>query len=238
MLDAEAWVNLALLGACYGYVLAVIFVTGKIGRILSKNSSRKFLHIMIGNLPFVILFFSYNTFPLNFPFFVAAPFILLTFLVSPYSPVKSISRKMSGLTEVTEGGHSLGLVFYAVSYTILALFFSAKPYVIASGILPMAYGDASASLVGEKYGRRQFTIFAKKSVEGCATMFVISFVSLVVSLMFFSVFYSLSVFSLVIAALAVAVVATVIEALTPRGFDNITVPLVGALLFVFLIGGV
>jgi phytol kinase len=238
MIDAEVWANLSLLVACYGYVLLVIFVTGKIGHILSKNASRKFLHIMIGNLPFVILFFSYNTFPLNFPFFVAAPFILLTFLVSPYSPVKSISRKMSGLTEVTEGGHSLGLVFYAVSYTILALFFSAKPYVIAAGILPMAYGDAAASLVGEKYGRRQFGVFAKKSLEGCAAMFVISLASLAAALLFFSVFFSLSVSSLVIAASAVAVVATVIEALTPSGFDNITVPLVGALLFAFLIGGI
>ena len=156
MLDTEAWVNLALLGSCYGYILIVILVTGKIGRGLSRNSSRKFLHIMIGNLPFLIPFFSYNTFPLNFPFFVAVPFVFVTFLVSPYSPVKSLSRKMSELTEVTKGGHQLGLVFYAISYTVLAWFFSAKPYVIAAGILPMAYGDAAASLVGEKFGKRHF----------------------------------------------------------------------------------
>lgn len=123
MFDAEAWKNLALLGLCYVYILMVIFFTGRIGRGLSKNSSRKFLHIMIGNLPFLIPFFSYNKFPLNFPFFVAAPFVLVTFLVSPYSPVKSLSRKIPELTEITEGGHQLGLVFYAISYTVLALFF-------------------------------------------------------------------------------------------------------------------
>jgi dolichol kinase len=123
MFDAETWANLALLGCCYGYILIVILATGRIGRSLSRNSSRKFLHIMIGNLSFLIPFFSYNRFPLNFPFFVAAPFILVTFLVSPYSPTKSLSQKIPELTEVTEGGHQLGLVFYAISYTVLALFF-------------------------------------------------------------------------------------------------------------------
>jgi dolichol kinase len=236
MLDAEAWANLALLGSCYGYILIVIFVTGKIGRGLALNSSRKFLHIMIGNLPFLIPFFSYNTFPLNFPFFVAVPFVFVTFLVSPYSPIKSLSGKMSELTEVTKGGHQLGLVFYAISYTILAWFFSAKPYVIAAGILPMAYGDAAASLVGEKFGKRHFSIFAKKSLEGSVAMFAVSFVSFEVGLLFFSAFYPLSLFSLVITALAVAAVATVAEALTPRGFDNITVPILSALVFLLLKG--
>ena len=236
MLDTEAWANLALLGSCYGYILIVILVTGKIGRGLSRNSSRKFLHIMIGNLPFLIPFFSYNTFPLNFPFFVAVPFVFVTFLVSPYSPVKSLSRKMSELTEVTKGGHQLGLVFYAISYTVLAWFFSAKPYVIAAGILPMAYGDAAASLVGEKFGKRHFRILAKKSLEGSVAMFAFSFVSFEVSLLFFSAFYPLSLFSSVLTALAVATVATVAEALTPRGFDNITVPILSALLFLFLKG--
>ena len=237
MFDTETWSNLALLGCCYGYILIVILATGRIGRSLSRNSSRKFLHIMIGNLPFLIPFFSYNRFPLNFPFFVAAPFILVTFLVSPYSPTKSLSQKIPELTEVTEGGHQLGLVFYAISYTVLALFFSAKPYVIAAGILPMAYGDAAASLIGEKFGRHHFKIFAKKSIEGSLAMFAISFASFSASLLFFSAFYSFSVFSSIVTALTVAVAATVAEAVTPRGVDNITVPLISAWLFLFLMGG-
>jgi phytol kinase len=237
-MNTEVATNLALLVACYGYILALIFFTGKIANNHSKNTSRKFLHIMIGNLPFAIVFFSYNTFPLNFPFFVATPFILLTFLVTAYSPVKSISKKMSGLTEVTEGGHKLGLVFYAISYTILALCFSSKPYIIAAGILPLAYGDAAASLVGVKYGKKQFRIFARKSLEGSVAMFLITFASLGTGLLFFSQFYSLPFTASIVAALAVTIAATLIEALTPKGFDNITVPLISALLFFFLIGGI
>ena len=238
MIGPEALTNLALLCLCYVYILLVIIATGKIGRVWSRNPSRKFLHIMIGNLPFLIPFFSYNAFPLNSPFFVAAPFIIVTLLVSPYSPVKSLSRKMPELTEVTEGGHHLGLVFYAVSYTVLALFFASKPYVIAAGILPMAYGDAAASLVGEKIGRHHYRVFAKKSLEGSIAMFVVSFVSLAISLLFFSTFYPLPFLDSILIALGVATVATVSEALTPRGIDNLTVPFFSVSLFLLLIGGV
>jgi hypothetical protein len=104
----EILVNIGLLCLCYFYVIAIIAVTGKINYCLPKSVSRKFLHIMIGNLIFIIPFFSFNVFPVNFPFFVAAPFIFLTFLVSKASPIKNISNKMSGLSDVTSGGHGFG----------------------------------------------------------------------------------------------------------------------------------
>jgi dolichol kinase len=101
----------------------------------------------------------------------------------------------------------------------------------------MAYGDAAASLIGEKFGRHHFKIFAKKSIEGSLAMFAISFASFSASLLFFSAFYSFSVFSSIVTASTVAVAATVAEAVTPRGVDNITVPLISAWLFLFLMGG-
>jgi len=235
----EVSMNVVLLLLCYSYVLFIIFVSGKMDKPLhlSRKSSRKFLHAMVGNLPFIIPFFTYNSFPLNFPFFVAAPFILVTFLACPYSPSKSFSMKMRGLSDITEEGHQLGLVFYAVSYTFLALCFSSKPYVIAAGILPMAYGDASASLVGEKYGKRKYRIFARKSLEGSAAMFLMSLLSFAASLVFFSAIYSFPVLDMLLGALGVAVVATLAEGLSPLGFDNITVPILSAIAFLALGGG-
>lgn len=193
---------------------------------------------MIGNLPFLIPFFTYNSFPLNFPFFIAAPFILVTFMATPYIPVKSIREKMSGLMEVTGGGHSLGLFLYAISYTILAALFSAKPYVIAAGILPMAYGDAAASLVGEKFGKTKFRIFCTKSLEGSAAMFLFGFAAFAASLLFFSFLYPIPLLNSILAALGVAAIAAVAEALTPRGFDNITVPIFSAAVFIILMGAI
>jgi len=238
MLENGFLENSALLVICYACVLLVIAVSGRLDSFgVSRKSARKFLHMMIGNLPFLIPFFTFHSFPMNFPFFVAAPFILVTFLATPHSPMKGLGRKLGGLSGITEQGHQLGLVFYAVSYTLLALFFAAKPYVIAAGILPMAYGDASASIVGERHGVRRYRILADKSLEGSVAMFVVSFLSVSVSLLFFHIFYSFALPSLLLAALGAAFVATAAEGLTPLGFDNVTVPLLSALAFLIL-GGV
>jgi len=233
MIIGEVFVNVFLAILCYVYVLFIIFASSRMDKLLhiSRKASRKFLHVMIGNLPFIIPFFTSNIYPV----LVAAPFILLTFLASPYSPFKNIYKKMKGLADITEEGHQLGLVFYAVSYTFLALFFAvSKPYVIAAGILPMAYGDAAASLVGERYGKRKYKVIANKSLEGSAAMFLGSFLSLAS----FSLLYSFSIFGTFFIAITVAAVATLVEGFSPLGFDNLTVPFFSALTFLLLSGGI
>lgn len=237
-MSPEMLTNLVWLGLSYLYIISSILITGKIKNRLPQNLSRKFLHIMIGNFIFVIPFTSFNTFPLNFPFFVAAPFILLTFLVSPSSPVKGLTQKISSLGDVTFGGHTYGLVFYAISYTILAAFFSNQPWIIAAGIIPLAYGDAAASIVGLKWGKHQFNICAKKSVEGSIAMFIVCFFGLLISLPFFAYLYSISIINFITASLCAGVIATLLEAFTPRGLDNIAVPLLSALTFLLIMGGI
>lgn len=237
-MSPEMLTNLVWLGLSYLYIISSILITGKIKNRLPQNLSRKFLHIMIGNFIFVIPFTSFNTFPLNFPFFVAAPFILLTFLVSPSSPVKGLTQKISSLGDVTFGGHTYGLVFYAISYTILAAFFSNQPWIIAAGIIPLAYGDAAASIVGLKWGKHQFNICAKKSVEGSIAMFIVCFFGLLISLPFFAYLYPISIINFITASLCASVIATLLEAFTPRGLDNIAVPLLSALTFLLIMGGI
>lgn len=231
----EIFLNILLMLFCYVYILILILVSSKMDKLLniSRKSSRKFLHIMIGNLPFVIPFFTLNMFPT----LIAGSFILVTFLASPYSPFDNIGRRLKGLADITEEGHQLGLVFYAISYTFLALFFTPKPYVIAAGILSMAYGDAAASMVGEKYGRRKYKLAAEKSLEGSAAMFLVTFASFSASLAFFSVLYPLSLIDKILPALAVATIATLVEGFSPMGFDNLTVPAFSVLTFLMYGGG-
>jgi dolichol kinase len=200
---------------------------------ISQKTARKFLHIMIGNLPFIIPFFTLTIFPT----LVAAPFILVTFLATPYSPLKSISKKLKDLSELTEEGHQWGLVFYAISYTCLAFLFPQRAHVIAAGILPMAYGDAAASIIGEKYGRHEYKLVAKKSIEGSLAMFLVTLASLAAGMVFFSWFYGFSYFSNVTAVVSASTVAAFVEALSPMGFDNLAVPAFSVLTFLFFGGG-
>jgi len=77
----ELLFNVFLMLLCYTYVVAVILVSSRFEELahVTRKTSRKFLHIMIGNLPFVIPFFTFNF----FPGLVAAPFIFLTFWRHP-----------------------------------------------------------------------------------------------------------------------------------------------------------
>jgi len=236
MLNGEVFTNILLMLLCYFYIVLIILVSSKMDKHLhiSQKASRKFLHAMIGNLPFIIPFFTANIYPT----LVAAPFTVVTFLASPYSPLKNNNKRLKGLADITEEGHPLGLVFYAISYTFLAFFFASKSYVIAAGILPMAYGDAAASLIGEKYGKRKYHLLANKSLEGSTAMFLASFFSFKVSLIFFSTLYSFSIFEKIVPAIVVAAVATLVESLSPKGFDNLTVPAFGVLAFLLTTGGI
>ena len=227
--------NVVLMLLSYAYIVLVIVFSSRMEAVLSvsRKTSRKFLHIMIGNLLFIIPFFTLSFFPA----LVAAPFILVTFLASHYSPFDALSRKLKGLADITEEGHNLGLFFYAVSYTFLAYFFTSKPYVVAVGVLPMAYGDAVASIIGERYGKRKYVLVARKSLEGSLGMFLVSLVSLFGSLAFFSIFHPFSIMDKVVPTVAAASVATLVEGSSPMGFDNLTVPAFSVLTFLLFGGG-
>jgi len=234
MLNKEVLWNLLLMLLCYVYIILIVFASGKLPSVLqiSQKTSRKFLHAMIGNLPFVIPFFTSNIYPA----LVAAPFILVTFLASPYSSLKN--SKFEGLADITEGGHPLGLVLYSISYTILAFFFASRPYIVAAGILPMAYGDSAGALIGQKYGKTVYSLVSGKSLEGSIAMFCASLVSLAVGLMFYSRFYSLQLSDVIVATLTVAAVTTLAESISPKGVDNATVPVLGALTFLLVVRGI
>lgn len=225
--------DVVLMIVCYGYVMAMIKIADRmvIAADISLRSSRKFLHAMIGNLVLVIPFFTW----MGTPVLIAAPFILVTLTASPYSPSPGLRVRLKGLYGLTEEGHGLGLVFYSISYTVLAIFFPGRPYVVAAGILPMAYGDSAAALVGRRYGGRRLA--NGKTLEGIIAMFAASFTVLIASLAYFSRFYPFALSQTLLPALVVSAVVAVVEFSSPRGLDNIAVPLVGALTFFVASGG-
>jgi phytol kinase len=219
---------------CYAYVLFIIFIVGKMNSTfgVSRKATRTLLHAMIGNLVFVVPFFTIS----SYPFLVALPFILVTYLVSPYSQSEAFKDRLKGLAGITEEGHHLGLVMYSISYSILALLYASEPQVIAAGILPLAYGDSAASTIGERYGRRRYRILEEKSLEGSAAMFLGSFLSVGISLPFLCSLGSFSLAGGVIQILIVAAVAAFVEGVSPKGLDNLTVPAFAALAFILTSG--
>ena len=227
-MDELLW-NLTVMACCYVYIVALIIVSPRLR--LPGKVSRKVLHAMIGNLPLIMPFFTASI----YPFLVASPFILVTLLATPSSPIK-LGEKMRGLSSLTEEGHHWGLVLYAISYSVLALLFGTKPYIVAAGIFPMAYGDSLAAVFGEYWGKHKYRIFETKSLEGSLGMFLGSFVSLTLAFLYFGLLYTFS-FHPLVPAFAIAFLVTIVEGISPKGLDNVAVPLVGAVTFLILTGG-
>lgn len=201
--------------AVYAYVAILLFLSEKV---LKSHPliSRKFLHIMVGNIFFILPLFEHAW---VMSFVAAAPFILLTFLVSPYSPLKIVS-------ETSAAGHGMGLVYYSISWTVLAYAFFDRPEIIAIGIVAMSYGDGFASLIGTKLGERKYNILGdEKSIEGSIGMFVITLLVSLVALYYYGI--RINVFVIVV----ISFVATLVEGITPKGLDNLTVSFSAALLY-------
>ncbi|MFP4050953.1 MAG: diacylglycerol/polyprenol kinase family protein [Thermoplasmata archaeon] len=154
----------------------------------------------------------------------AAPFILITFLISPYSPFKTVSKTSSK-------GHRLGLVYYAISWTILASIFFNNLVIIAVGIAAMSYGDGFASLIGVKYGKKKYNIFGDdKSIEGSIAMFIFTSITIIIALLYYSDFSYQTLFIIPI----VGLIATLVEGTAYRGIDNLAVSLSTAFSFYLL----
>ena len=219
-----------LLGLIITYVyVAVIFLISE--KLLKNRPSiaRKFTHIMVGNIIFLLPIFSGRE---VMTFLVACPILIFSFLMTKYSPIKIKNS-------ITSSGHGLGLFYYAISWTVLAFLFYDQPYIIAVGIAAMSYGDGFASLIGGKFGKHKYKIFGEtKSFEGSLAMFLVLVAMLYLCLGYYAYIiggYPLNILNLYV-VLIISALATVVEGISPKGTDNLTVCFVAVILYILLIG--
>jgi dolichol kinase len=175
---------------------------------------------MVGNVAFLLPIFQTSWI---MAFIAAGPFILFTFLMSPYTPIKSIKGRTSA------AGHSMGLVYYSITWTILAYLFFDNMVIIAIGILAMSYGDGFASIIGLHFGKKKYNIFGdQKSYIGSFAMFIFTFITIIVALIYYNISMSINI---LLVLLGIAFIAALVEGLTPKGLDNLSVPFVAAFLY-------
>jgi phytol kinase len=95
-------------------------------------------------------------------------------------------------------------------------------------VLTLTFADAAAALVGLQYGRIRLAAGDEsKTLEGSAAFFAVAFLSAHVPLLLFTDTGRLE--SLLIGA-AYAALVTLLEAVSPRGTDNLSIPLGGCVL--------
>lgn len=198
----------------YIYVAILLILTEKILDNFSTSLTRKILHMMTGNIAFLLPIFQTRE---VMAFLAAGPFILFTFLMSPYSPLKSIKGKTSS------AGHGMGLVYYSIAWTVLAYLFFDHRVIIAIGILAMSYGDGFASILGVRFGKKRYHVWRdEKSFVGSFSMFVFTLLTVLIALFF----YGIVIEDKLLVVLYIALVATVVEGFSPGGLDNLSVPFI------------
>lgn len=213
-------------GLVASYIL--IFLIIGISTVLQKNQlvgdegARKFIHIGVSNWWILAMVFFTDENAVWYAVIAPFTFIVLNYLSYRLNLVKAMERGGKG---------NLGTVYFPISLLILVIVsfgLLKNPYIGAVGILVMGYGDGFAAVIGTAFGKHKLAF--GKSIEGSLTMFIVSYlVVLFISVMLMPISMAL------IVALGVAALATVVELVTPKGLDNLSVPLSTSLIFYLLL---
>jgi dolichol kinase len=205
----------------YGYVafvtvLSYLFKGG-------MSNPRKLLHIMTGGIVFFWWLFDSREIMAGL---AALPFVILLLLATPRSPVSVLRNSPLGAR--SSEGHPYGLVWYAVSWTIIAYFLFNDLFAASIAIAAMSFGDGMGELIGRRYGKMEY--LPHRTIEGSLAVFFATLVSIVVIGVFYFDLVGYAATAppdmLVPFAAAVAGFVACLEAIAPGEIDNLVIPLV------------
>ena len=225
-----------ILGLIFSYVFAfgMLLIVEAIRRWRNYPTefTRKLVHIGAGMWIWVILLLFDHW---QFALIPTASFIIFNAIFLRYHVFSAMDPKE---------GATPGTVYFALSCTLLLFIFHTgweqgfprglEEYALA-GIMAMTWGDAFASIIGKRFGKHSYTVPGskghKRTLEGSLACFVFTFVAVAITLAIVS---SLSLPLILLGGLFAAIVGTLLEAISPRGSDNLTVPIgVSIVLFWF-----
>lgn len=206
-----------LAGIILSYLfIAVIIVAAKFFEKAGKEASRKFIHIMLANWWFIAMYFFKNA--------IWASIVPLSFVIINYISYK---KDLIDVME-REKNDGLGTVYYAISLLLLSIYtfgIIRRPEIGLCAVLIMGYGDGLAAIIGRSIESFSYKIGnSQKTLAGSCTMFFISFLIAAVFLA------SIASPMWLLKAILLAISVTVIEAVSVKGTDNITVPVFACLL--------
>ena len=203
----------------FGYVSVVLALGEGLRRRLglSVEFSRKFVHLGVGMVAFALVAFFHEWY-----FAVIPPLVFVVVNVVSYR------RQIFAAMETGEK-NQLGTIYFPISFAILIPLLWSHPALLVASLMPLTWGDAFAAIVGRHLGTHPFTVFKQtRTLEGTLAMFALSFLAVLSTLLFFGWTPAASLAT----AFAVALAAALVEAVSPWGIDNLTVPMASALVLI------
>lgn len=196
-----------------GVVLLVAIMAEKLAkkRRISNEVARKAIHITLGT---ALVLGYYN----------AGLLWLLVILVEVFIVVgiARLNGKFESFRHVRR--KSYGEFYYLIGVGVAAIM-AKSALVFAMAVLPLAYGDALAALIGKKFGKHKYVFLGqKKSFEGTVAFVLVALLVVVVPLVNggYGIANHLSLIILLPAITGLA------EAGAPFGLDNALIPILAA----------
>jgi len=182
---------------------------------LNSEWTRKVIHVSSGIVS------------LSYPSFIDTHWIVLAITIN-FTIILYASKKMGWFQSIfSVGRKSYGELFFVWSTWFLFLISQTTGewsiYYLAFS--PVVFADPAAALIGKPFPFKKYTVFGNtKSFGGSFSFFIITFL-----LTFFFLNYTGHTENLIILSLGHAFLLTIVEAISSKGLDNLTIPIASVL---------
>ena len=202
----------------YAYVFGVIAL-GELLRRLGhrpQEFTRKFIHIGVGMwvVGTVLLFETWYL-----ALIPPATFVVINAISYWRGTFKAMESEEKG---------NLGTIYFPIAFGAVIYYFWSQPVLMVASMMPLTWGDAMAAIIGRRYGHYRYTIGGRtRSLEGSVAMLFWSWATTSVALFVMPYLLGKPLINWMLALIyggVVALVCTLVEAFSPWGIDNLTVP--------------
>jgi phytol kinase len=212
------WLGLLI---AYLYIFAIIGTAEALRCWRNYNSdfTRKFIHVGVGMLSWLVPFLFDSPWPFVFASFT---FVIINLLDWQYGFISSMT---------SSDRSNLGTVYFPIAAAVAALIFWDHPPLMVAALMPLTWGDGFASVIGRAYGRHPYTVFGHtRTLEGSLTFFVMGGFFTWLALWMMSGAPDLSLATAVLPTVVIMLATTLTEAVSIGGLDNLTITAVAIII--------
>lgn len=234
----------------YAVIILTIADIARKKRNLGSEVTRRIVHLFAGAAIWTVPYYPHPW---------VATLVALTFVIMlGLANIDRFSGFFAAMArpEDLENNSVRGPFWYAVSITILTGIFTFTGnhelyFIPAAAIHIMMFGDGMSAPIGMKYGLKSTReVFgSKRSIPGTLAVFIFGFLGSLLAFWWFGIFSladpvfvtggNILWFEMMALALIGAITATIVEFVSPKGTDNITLPMITCVvmfLFAWLLG--
>ncbi|MHA2025323.1 MAG: diacylglycerol/polyprenol kinase family protein [Candidatus Thorarchaeota archaeon] len=222
----------------YAVIVLTIADIARKKRNLGPESTRRIVHLFAGAAIWTVPYYPHPW---------VATLVALTFVIMlALANTDRFSGFFAAMARPEDLEHNSvrGPFWYAVSITLLTGLFTFTGYhtlyfVAGAAIQIMMLGDGMSTPIGMKYGANSTRVIlgSNRSTPGTLAVFVFGFIGAMIAFWWFGVFSAevfvsggnILWFEMLLLALIGAVAGTLVEFVSPKGTDNITLPLITCL---------